>query len=78
MAGRLRLDELVTHRMPLEKINEAFELMCAGKRFVESSHNNDHELLKTAVLGCFCLLPSCFKPFLLSSPTHFETQNSFR
>jgi len=31
MAGRLKLDELVTHRMPLERINEAFDLMRAGK-----------------------------------------------
>ena len=34
MAGRLKLDELVTHKMPLDKINEAFDLMRSGERFV--------------------------------------------
>lgn len=37
MAGKLKLDEFVSHTMPLDKINDAFDLMHAGKRFVESS-----------------------------------------
>jgi len=36
MAGRLKLDEFITHTMPLERINEAFDLMRSGKRFVLS------------------------------------------
>jgi len=35
MAGKLKLDEFITHTMPLDKINEAFDLMHAGKRFVD-------------------------------------------
>lgn len=31
MNGTLKVDEFVTHKMPLEKINEAFDLMHAGK-----------------------------------------------
>jgi S-(hydroxymethyl)glutathione dehydrogenase/alcohol dehydrogenase len=31
MAGRIRLAPFVTHTMPLTGINEAFELMHAGK-----------------------------------------------
>lgn len=31
MRGEIRLDPYITHRMPLEKINEAFELLHAGK-----------------------------------------------
>lgn len=31
MSGRLRIDEYVTHTMPLERINEAFELMHRGE-----------------------------------------------
>jgi S-(hydroxymethyl)glutathione dehydrogenase / alcohol dehydrogenase len=33
MAGELKVDEFVTHTMPLAKINEAFDLMHAGKRY---------------------------------------------
>ena len=33
MAGKLKVDEFITHTMPLDKINEAFDLMHAGKRF---------------------------------------------
>jgi S-(hydroxymethyl)glutathione dehydrogenase/alcohol dehydrogenase len=31
MQGRLKLDEYITHTMPLERINEAFELMHSGE-----------------------------------------------
>ena len=31
MAGKLKLDELITERMPLERINDAFELMERGE-----------------------------------------------
>ena len=31
MAGKLKLDELITERLPLERINEAFELMERGE-----------------------------------------------
>jgi S-(hydroxymethyl)glutathione dehydrogenase/alcohol dehydrogenase len=31
MDGRIRIDELITHRMPLAKINDAFDLMHEGK-----------------------------------------------
>lgn len=33
LAGKLKVDEFITHTMPLDKINEAFDLMHAGKRF---------------------------------------------
>ena len=32
LAGKVNVDEFITHNMPLEKINEAFDLMHAGKR----------------------------------------------
>ncbi|HYM19175.1 MAG TPA: S-(hydroxymethyl)glutathione dehydrogenase/class III alcohol dehydrogenase [Micropepsaceae bacterium] len=31
MQGRINIDDLITHTMPLEKINDAFELMHGGK-----------------------------------------------
>ncbi len=31
MDGRVNIDDLITHKMPLERINEAFELMHQGK-----------------------------------------------
>lgn len=31
MEGRINIDDLITHTMPLEKINEGFELMHSGK-----------------------------------------------
>jgi S-(hydroxymethyl)glutathione dehydrogenase/alcohol dehydrogenase len=31
MNKKIRIDELITHTMPLEKINDAFDLMHAGK-----------------------------------------------
>jgi S-(hydroxymethyl)glutathione dehydrogenase/alcohol dehydrogenase len=31
MRGEIKLDPYITHRMPLERINEAFELLHAGK-----------------------------------------------
>ena len=31
MDGRINIDDLITHTMPLEKINDAFDLMHAGK-----------------------------------------------
>ena len=34
MKGTLKVDEFVTHDLPLDKINEAFDLMLEGKRFV--------------------------------------------
>ena len=37
MAGKIKLDEFITHTMPLEKINEGFDLMHDGKRLVELS-----------------------------------------
>ena len=33
MEGKLKVDEFITHNMALDKINEAFDLMHAGKRF---------------------------------------------
>ena len=31
MDGRIRIDELITHTMPLDDINKAFDLMHAGE-----------------------------------------------
>jgi S-(hydroxymethyl)glutathione dehydrogenase/alcohol dehydrogenase len=30
MDGRINIDDLITHQMPLEKINDAFDLMHRG------------------------------------------------
>lgn len=32
MARKLKVDEFITHTLPLDKINEAFDLMHDGKR----------------------------------------------
>ena len=34
LKGVLKVDEFVTHNMPLVEINKAFDLMHAGERFV--------------------------------------------
>ena len=31
MQGKIAIDDLITHKMPLERINDAFELMHEGK-----------------------------------------------
>jgi S-(hydroxymethyl)glutathione dehydrogenase / alcohol dehydrogenase len=31
MQGRINIDDLITHRMPLERINDAFDLMHKGE-----------------------------------------------
>ncbi len=31
MEGKINIDDLITHTMPLDKINDAFELMHEGK-----------------------------------------------
>jgi S-(hydroxymethyl)glutathione dehydrogenase / alcohol dehydrogenase len=31
MEGRIAIDPMITHRMPLEEINTAFDLMHAGE-----------------------------------------------
>ena len=31
MDGKIRIDELITHKMPIEKINDAFDLMHRGE-----------------------------------------------
>ena len=31
MEGKINIDDLITHTMPLAKINDAFELMEAGE-----------------------------------------------
>jgi S-(hydroxymethyl)glutathione dehydrogenase/alcohol dehydrogenase len=31
MSGKLQIDPLITHELPLERINEAFELMHEGR-----------------------------------------------
>jgi S-(hydroxymethyl)glutathione dehydrogenase/alcohol dehydrogenase len=31
MDGRINIDDLITHTMPLDAINDAFDLMHAGK-----------------------------------------------
>jgi S-(hydroxymethyl)glutathione dehydrogenase/alcohol dehydrogenase len=31
MDGKIQIDPLITHKMPLENINEAFDLMHSGK-----------------------------------------------
>lgn len=41
MKKKLKVDEFVSHTLPFEKINEAFDLMHAGKRwemFLHSGH----------------------------------------
>lgn len=32
MSKKIKIDEFVTHTLPFDKINEAFELMHSGKR----------------------------------------------
>jgi len=31
MEGKIRIDDLITHQMPIEKINDAFDLMHKGE-----------------------------------------------
>ena len=31
MEGKINIDDLITHKMPLEQINDAFDLMHEGK-----------------------------------------------
>ena len=37
LAGRLKVDEFVTHTMPLNRINDAFDLMHHGQRSVSAA-----------------------------------------
>lgn len=42
MAGKIRLDPFITHRMPLDRINEAFDLMHEGKSIRTVIHFGDN------------------------------------
>ena len=33
LAGELKVDEFVTHSLPMDKVNDAFDLMHHGQRF---------------------------------------------
>ena len=35
MDGKVNMNDLITHKMPLEDINKAFDLMHEGKAFVQ-------------------------------------------
>ncbi|ECL8737027.1 S-(hydroxymethyl)glutathione dehydrogenase [Salmonella enterica] len=40
--GKIRLDPFITHRLPLEQINDAFELMHQGKSIRTVIHFSDN------------------------------------
>ena len=42
MAGKIQLDPFITHRLPLEQINEAFDLMHEGKSIRTVIHFGDN------------------------------------
>ncbi|EEL1950200.1 zinc-binding dehydrogenase, partial [Salmonella enterica] len=42
MNGKIRLDPFITHRLPLEQINDAFELMHQGKSIRTVIHFSDN------------------------------------
>jgi S-(hydroxymethyl)glutathione dehydrogenase/class III alcohol dehydrogenase len=42
MAGKIRLDPFITHRLPLDQINEAFDLMHEGKSIRTVIHFGDN------------------------------------
>lgn len=42
MNGTLKVNEFVTHTVPLADINSAFSLLREGKRCVQSNHNNNN------------------------------------
>ena len=45
LAGQLKVDEFVTHTVPLTDINKAFDLMQRGERYLpRCSHPNTHAL----------------------------------
>ena len=42
MSGKIQLDPFITHRLPLEQINEAFDLMHQGKSIRTVIHFGDN------------------------------------
>ena len=42
MAGKIQLDPFITHRLPLEQINDAFDLMHEGKSIRTVIHFGDN------------------------------------
>ena len=42
MVGKIQLDPFITHRLPLEQINEAFDLMHEGKSIRTVIHFGDN------------------------------------
>ncbi|EGJ5505264.1 S-(hydroxymethyl)glutathione dehydrogenase, partial [Salmonella enterica] len=42
MNGKIHLDPFITHRLPLEQINDAFELMHQGKSIRTVIHFSDN------------------------------------
>jgi S-(hydroxymethyl)glutathione dehydrogenase/alcohol dehydrogenase len=40
LTGKIMVDEFVTGQLPLNEINEAFNLMHAGKRYFEIFHHD--------------------------------------
>ena len=51
MEGKINIDDLITHTMPLEKINDAFELMHEGNRSGQWSCTNRGYLTNPTTRG---------------------------
>lgn len=58
MNKKLMVDEFVTHTLPFEQINEAFDLMHAGKRFETRLVTPKFSCLKTNIAHLFPLCVS--------------------
>ena len=50
LAGKIMIDEFITHTMPLENINQAFDLMHAGKRCAQFSLCKEYFLFQSKQL----------------------------
>lgn len=49
MNGKIRLDPFITHRLPLEQINDAFELMHQGKSIRTVIHFSDNLFIRQRI-----------------------------
>src|SRR3546814_4776531 len=56
MEGKINIDDLITHTLPLERINEGFDLMKSGESIRRSEeHTSELQSLMRTSYAVFCL-----------------------
>ncbi len=72
MAGKIRLDPFITHRLPLDQINEAFDLMHEGKSIRTVIHFGDIAIVKALNPSIPVILQAAGTQAACVHPSHID------